>query len=461
MSYYGIYLTKTQNGVNMSIFDSISSVLGSFVTPTVLFLSSAVVSNNINILKILRPRRFVKTLGDLPENSRSSPLRALSVALAGTLGVGNITGVASALIVGGPGAIFWMWVGALVVLAVKYAEVSLAVQFRRKNDSGYFGGAMYYIRDGLSRVIGHRPATIIGGMFAVLCCINSLITGNIVQSNAASCIFPDKYRIYCGLALGICVLCALIYGAKKVEYITSSLIPTLTAVYIIISLCIILGNLPLIPKIIIDIFASAFGKKAIFGGAVGFSIREAMRFGIMRGIFSNEAGCGTSPIAHAAAETKSPHHQACYGIVEVVFDTLILCTMTAFVLLIADKKFSVIPWHAEVDASPITLNSFRILGGELVYYILCVSVVLFAYSTIIAQIYYGVISISYLTKRKIPQIIYSVLSVACAVIGSVISSPIMWLSADIIIGIMTTVNCIVIVIMRSRLRSRHLPEYPH
>ncbi len=441
----------------MNIFESLSAILGTIITPAILFLSSAVVSPDIKILKVLRPRRFLRSLADLPEGSRSSPLRALSVALAGTLGVGNITGVASALIAGGPGAIFWMWAGALVVLSVKYAEVNLAVLFRRKNDDGYYGGAMYYIRDGLSRIVRPRTAAVLGGVFALLCCSNSLITGNIVQSNAAACIFPGKYRIYCGLAIGACVLVSIIYGAKKVERITSSLIPTLTAVYIIISLCVIFFNLSYVPSVLIDIVSSAFSGRAIFGAAAGFSVREAMRFGIMRGIFSNEAGCGTSPIAHASAETKSPHNQACYGIVEVVFDTLILCTMTALVLLIADARFGIIPWHSNADASPVTLESFRILGGDLSYYILCVSVVLFAFATIIAQIYYGVISIGYLTSKKTPQIIYSILSVGCAIGGSVISSPVMWLSADIIIGIMTAVNCIVIVLLRSRLRSQHLP----
>ncbi|MBE6625821.1 MAG: alanine:cation symporter family protein [Ruminococcaceae bacterium] len=444
----------------MLLLESFSSILGAIITPAVLLLSSIGVSSEISIPKILRPRYFVKSLTDLPSAASTSPLRALTVALAGTLGVGNITGVASALICGGPGAILWMWVGALVVLGAKYAEVSLAVSFRQKKDGKYFGGAMYYIRDGLRDKLGSKASAIFGGVFAMLCCINSLITGNIVQSNAASCIFPSKYRIYCGVFLGICVTLSLIYGARKVEKITSSLIPVLTAVYIILSVSIVMSNIEYLPKIIGGIFSAAFSKNAIIGGAAGFSAREAIRFGVMRGIFSNEAGCGTSPIAHASADTKSPHHQACYGIFEVIFDTIILCTMTAFVLLIADSKFGIIPWHSEADASPVTLSAFDMLGGSITYYLLCICVVLFAFATIIAQIYYGVISIGYLTSRKIPQIIYFALSAACAVLGSVISSPVMWLSADLIIGIMTAVNCTVIILLRSRLKEQRLMQLP-
>lgn len=445
----------------MLLLESLSSVLGTVITPIFLFLSSVAVMSEVNILKILNPRNIIRDLTDLPKTTGTSPLRALTVALAGTLGVGNITGVASALICGGPGAIFWMWIGAIVVLGVKYAEVYLAVLFRQINGGKYFGGAMYYIKYGLADKYGTNKSAVFGGIFAVLCCLNSLITGNIVQSNAASCIFPKEYRIYCGAFLAVCVLISIVYGAKKVERITSSIIPLLTAVYILLSLYIIISNIRYLPKILSMIFTSAFSGKAVIGGAAGFSFREAVRFGVMRGIFSNEAGCGTSPIAHAAADTKSPHHQACYGIFEVVFDTIILCTMTAFVLLIAGEKYGIIPWRSSEDVSPVTLSAFGLLGGEMTYGLLSLCIVLFAFATIIAQIYYGVISIGYISAKKTPQIIYYILSVGCAIIGSVISSPVMWLTADLIIGIMTAVNCIVIILLRSRLKEPHPRLFPH
>lgn len=167
---------------------------------------------------------------------------------------------------------------------------------------------------------------------------------------------------------------------------------------------------------------------------------------------ANEAGCGTSPTAHAVSDTKSPHHQACFGIVEVVFDTLILCTMTALVLLIADKRYSVIPWKTAADTAPVTLDAFRALTGDVVYYILIIAVVLFAYGTIIAQIYYGTVAIGYLTKKKLPLLLYFCASAGCTVVGAVISSPVMWTLADVIIGLMTVMNCIVLILLRRSCR---------
>lgn len=435
----------------MAFFGLISSVLGTVVTPVMLFLAAASVCTSVPFLKIISPRRFSRTLADLPESGKSSPASALSLALAGTLGVGNITGVASALIAGGPGAVFWMWVGSLVVLPVKYAEVSLAVSYRRREKGGFIGGAMYYIRDGLSRMLSPRVCKLFGGFFAVLCCLNSIVTGNIVQSNAAASILPENMRLGCGIALAALVAVTVAVGAERVNRVTSLVIPPLCAVYIVIAAWVIVSNITLVPTVLKDIVVSAFRARSFFGGAIGFSVRQAMRFGIMRGIFSNEAGCGTSPTAHASAETKSPHHQACYGVVEVVFDTLILCTLTALVLLIADRRFSCLPWGGSIDASPITLDAFTSLTSGWVYYILTASIFLFAYSTVIAQLYYGWVALGYFGRKKTPRVIYSVITPLACIVGSVMTSDAMWLTADLLIGTMTAVNCGVVILLRRRL----------
>ena len=437
----------------MAFFSFLSSLLGTVVTPLMLFFSSAVSFISTGFLKKISPRRFFGTLSDLPDGQKTSPLRALSVALAGTLGVGNITGVSSALIMGGPGAVFWMWAGALIVLPVKYAETYLAVKYRRCGKGGFYGGAMYYIRDGLSSRFP-RFSVFLGGFFAVLCCLNSLVTGNIVQSNAAACVFSEDMRLTCGIVLGALVLFAIIFGAERINRITSVVIPPLCAVYIIIGLYIIISNITIIPSVFADIFSSAFSYRAIGGGALGFTVAQAMRYGVMRGIFSNEAGCGTSPTAHASADTKSPHHQACYGVVEVVFDTHVLCTLTALVLLIADRRTGCLPWSENIDVSPVTLGAFTSLTGNAVYYILVGAIFLFAYSTVIAQIYYGTVAVGFFSSKKTPRVIYSVLSVGSCVLGSVITAPVMWTLADTLIGIMTAVNCAVIIMLRRRL-SRH------
>ncbi len=430
----------------MKILEILSELLGVLLTPAVLLLSALVLLPHIPLRRLLSPKAFVRTLRDLPENAETTPLTSLSTALAGTLGVGNITGVASALISGGAGAVFWMWTGAIFSIVVKYAEVALAVKYRRTDKNGHTGGAMYYIRDGLS------GAASLGSIFAVLCCANSLITGNIVQSNAAACIFPERFRLFCGLLLGLLVTASLCYGARKIEKITAKLMPPLTAVYILIAGTVLCRNAALLPEIFGDIFRSAFAPRAVFGGTVGFTVREGIRFGVMRGIFSNEAGCGTSPTAHASADTKSPHHQACFGVVEVVFDTLLLCTLTALVLLIADRRFALLPWKTAADTSAVTLDAFRALAGDAVSGILSVSVVLFAYGTILAQIYYGTAAIGYMTKKKLPLLVYYAASAGCTVAGAVISSPLMWTLADIVIGSMTVINCIVLVLLRRKLR---------
>lgn len=451
--YNIIYQNKLYEVNKLGILDFLSGIIGGAITPFFIFISAAILIPSCKIGKILSPKKFKRYLTDLPQNSGTTPFSALSVALAGTLGVGNITGVASALISGGPGAVLWMWIGAIIVLAVKYAEVYLAVEYRKKDKKGFYGGAMYYIRDGLSKKIPYRISSVFGGIFALLCIANSLITGNIVQSNSAVCVIPGNYRLLCGLILAFFVLISIIYGTRKIEKITSKLIPPLSLLYMAISLYIIFSNLFLIPDILKKIICSAVSPRAVFGAGVGFSVREAMRFGVMRGIFSNEAGCGTSPTAHATANTKSPVHQGCFGIVEVIFDTIILCSMTAFVLLIADSKYKIIPWRNDCDSAAVTIRSFEALSGNGVYYILMISVVLFAYASIIAQIYYGTIAIKYLTHKKWPQIIYSAVSVLCTVIGSFISSELMWCLADIIIGTMTAANCTVLVFMREKLRS--------
>lgn len=436
----------------MTILSLLSDLLGTVLTPAMLILAA------FFLLPHVKARPFFRSLRE----SGSSPFRSLSVALAGTLGVGNITGVAAALIAGGPGAVFWMWAGAFLVLGVKYAEVNLAVRYRIPTGNGWTGGAMYYMRDG----IGGRWASVFGGFFALLCCLNSLITGNLVQSNAASGVFEGDSRLICGIVLAVLTGSAILFGTHRIGRITSALIPVLTGGYLAITLGIIFAHASLLPGIFRDIISSAFTGRAVLGASAGFTVHQALRFGIMRGIFSNEAGCGTSPTAHAAADTKSPHHQAVLGMVEVIFDTLILCTLTALVLLIGDAEWGLIPWGTDADAAPVTLDIFRCLGGDTVYRILRISVLLFAFSTVIAQFYYGTAAIRYLSGKRLPQVIYAALSAVCACAGSVISSPVMWLLADGIIGIMTVFNCGVLIILRRRIvppecGSPHRNRSPH
>ena len=432
--------------------ETISSFIGSILTPTMLLISAVVLFPSSGIIDLLKPITFLRHVTEKQSGSHQSPLSALSIALAGTLGVGNITGVASALMSGGPGAVFWMWIGGFVVIAVKYSEVALAVKFREKSEKGFHGGAMYYIRDGLA---GRFPAGFchaLSAFFALLCCANSLITGNLVQSNAAASILPGNHKFFMGIIMTAAVSLSIIAGADRIGRITEKTIPLLTGAYILLSGFIILQHRIMIGEILADIFSSAFSLKAATGGALGFSVREAVRFGVMRGIFSNEAGCGTSPTAHASADTVSPRHQGCLGVIEVVFDTHILCTLSALVFIIADRRFGCMPWGTGSDLSLAALEAFGRLGGKAAYIFLTAAVILFAYSTIIAQFYYGCHAIRFLSSKKEPQLIFCAITAVTVMLGVFLDSPVVWFFADIIIGIMTTLNCLIIILLRRELR---------
>lgn len=432
----------------MSLLSAAASVLGSLLVPGILAASSVTIAPKIGIRNIYSLSTLTKRLREGSESGGTHPLSALCVALAGTLGVGNITGVASALMAGGPGALFWMWIGALLVLPVKYAEVKLAVLHRRRDRSGYYGGAMYYLSDGLAGPMPQRAAGVTGRIFAFLCMLNSLLTGNIVQANAAACV-TDR-RLLCGALLGVLVLVSILFGTRKIERIASLIIPPLAVFYVSACLAVILPNMRLLPWIFRTVVLSALSPRAAIGAAMGFSVRQAVRFGIMRGIFSNEAGCGTSPTAHASADTRSPDHQASLGVAEVVFDTLILCTLTALTLLVADIRWGVLPWHESADAAGVTMDAFARGAGETVASLVRLSVLLFAYSSIIAQFYYGMTAVRYLTKKKTAAVLYGLASSVSPVIGAVIPSGMMWGCADLLLGSMTLLNCSALILLSSR-----------
>ncbi len=421
------------------------------LTPVMISVGGLFFSCKIGILRILSPRRFMKALSDTANGTGTSPFVSLSMALAGTLGVGNITGVAAAVRSGGAGAAFWMWGGAVLSMSIKYGEVALAVKYRRKSGSGYKGGAMYYISDGLGRRFQGKNFTGFGGMFALLCVINSLITGNIVQTNSAAAVVPMLPNAVVGGILALLVGISVLFGIHRIGTITARLIPILTGVYLALSLTILAMNYREIPSVFGDILGSAFCFRAAAGGAVGITAREAVRFGITRGIFSNEAGCGTSPTAHASADTKSPFHQGCFGIFEVIADTLVLCTVTAFVLLIADRRYGILSAvRGEGDAA-LTLRAFSELSGDWAYGVLAVSVMMFAYATVLAQMYYGMTAVEYITKSRLAKGGYLLFSVFCAFLGSVIRADVMWDFADLTVCGMTVLNIAVLFLLRKEI----------
>lgn len=415
------------------LLENINAVLSGYILPAVLLTCGLYLGYKIKFFYLLHPIRLCRAIKDAAAAGGISPFRALSVALAGTLGVGNITGVATAIACGGAGAVFWMWICAFLVMSVKYAEVYLSQAYRTSDG---IGGAMYYIRDGLRTILGKGSAVLASG-FAVLIAANSLLTGSIVQIDAAAGVvtklFPAVPSILCGIVFAVLVSVTSAGGLRRVSDLTVRLIPALSAVYIVISAVCIIRSADALPDAFYAIFKGAFSFGAAGGGILGFGINNAIRYGVTRGIFSNEAGCGTAPSAHAAANAKSPHHQGCMGIFEVFADTVVLCTVTSLVILTSGITPS-------EDGMVSALAAFSASGGYFSMVIIGISVILFAFATVICQSYYGLGAVQYIAGTVSSRRVYIGLLALSAVIGSVITAELMWSVADLIISVMTVVN---------------------
>lgn len=383
-----------------------------------------------------------KTLSALKSSTHDgiSPLRAMILALAGTLGVGNIAGVASAIAIGGAGAVFWMLVSALAATPIKYAEIVLAVCHRRRDKVGKpHGGAYFYIEE-----YGTRTAKFIAGFFAVLCLMASLTMGCAVQSNAISVSVEGALGlppIMCGIIVGVLILTVASGGLSRISLLTEKLIPLISGAYIIMSLYVIFSNASLLGEITVDIVSGAFSPDALGGGIIGFLTSRALRIGVTRGIVSNEAGCGTAPIAHASAEVKFPAAQGIWGMCEVTVDTIVICTLTAFVVLIAEKHGVALSMDGMAGAAE-AFGRF-IPFSDL---ILCAFVAVFAFCTIVCWFYYGTESLSYLTKSRPAGKIYLVLYSLCAFLGCVSQSTTVWSLSDLTISAMCSVNLVAVML---------------
>ena len=315
-------------------------------------------------------------LGDI------SPFESLMTALSATVGTGNIAGVATAIFLGGPGAIFWMWITALFGMATKYAEAFLAIYFREKNSKDNFvGGPMYYIKNGLQ-----KKYHFLAYLFAFFGMIAAFGIGNGVQSNSVAQVLFIEFgisQIVVGVIIAILVALVILGGIESIGRTASKLVPTMSGIYFLGGLFIIINNISQLPDIFLLIINSAFTDTAASGGFAGASVLVAIRFGVSRGIFSNEAGLGSSPIAHAAAKTNDPIKQGSISMLEPLIDTLIICTITAFVILIGDS------WLSGVNGAALTASAFDQGLPFVGKYIVIFGLVLFAFSTIIGWSYYG------------------------------------------------------------------------
>ncbi|MBR2461161.1 MAG: amino acid carrier protein [Clostridia bacterium] len=424
------------------ILEKINSFLGSTVT-VFLLLSGITVTVAIINYTALHPVRFLKTL--TPQKTKSdsrSPLGSLCLALAGTLGVGNISGVAAAISVGGAGSVFWMWMCSFFCAALKYAEAVLAVKYRIKDLNGeYEGGAHLYIQKAY-----RLPA--LGGFFCILCLLGSFTTGNVTQANAAAQSAELALGVdpmLCGVILTVLILIFCRSGSAIYSF-TLRLIPLLCVGYVILCSCVMIKNSDQIGEVTQMILASAFTARAGVGGALGVICNRAVRFGITRGVMSNEAGCGTAPIAHASANTDSPAAQGFLGIIEVLFDTLVLCSLTAYVILLSGVS-------TDTESSTSTaINAFTSTLGNAVAVPLAISMLLFALASAAGWNYYGKISLTHLGASKKTLNFYTFFYAICAFFGALIPEGIIWQLSDLSIYTMAFINTCAVLLLIGEVR---------
>ncbi len=383
-------------------------------------------------LRLLLQGRKGKGEGDI------SPFSALMTSLSATIGTGNIAGVATAVALGGPGALFWMWITALVGMATKYSEAVCAVTFREQDEKGnYSGGPMYYIRNGL-----HKRWHWLAYAFALFGSLAGFGLANTVQSNSVSQVLNDAFNvppIATGLVLMLLVGAVVLGGIKRIASVASLLVPIMALSYILLSFLVILMNIEQVPGALVTIVDSALNGSAAAGGFAGATVWAALRFGVARGIFSNEAGLGSAPIAHAAARTDQPVQQGMIAMLGTFIDTLVVCTMTGLVIVIMD----VLP--TGISGASLTSLAFAnaLPGGQ---YIVTLGLCLFAFTTMIGWSFYGERCVVFLLGAR-GVMPFRVLWVVAIPIGTLVQLDLIWLIADTLNAFMAVPNLIALLLL--------------
>lgn len=386
------------------------------------------------LIKSIKGKNKIKGEGTL------SAFQALCTALSSCVGNGNIVGVATAIAGGGPGAVFWMWLAGILGMATKYAEIVLGMIYREKaGDGTYIGGPMYYLSKGL----GWKKISVI---FAALMCLQ-ISGGALIQSNAVAIVLDDVFKIkpiFGGILMGTIITVVVIGGVKRLGAVAEKLVPFMTIIYFIGGITIIITNINHVPYAIMSIVKCAFNTQSVGGGIMGYTIKEALRYGVARGLYSNEAGEGSAPVLHSAAITDHPARQGLYGILEVFIDTILICSLTSFIVLTSGVM--------EMNISPAVyvITAFGSIHS-LFRYIIGISMILFAFSTILSQWYFGNVTLTYIFNSKIASY-FKYVFVCLALAGSLSSLKAVWFIQDILLGLMILPNLIGIVLLSPKVR---------
>ncbi|HIR68231.1 MAG TPA: sodium:alanine symporter family protein [Candidatus Pelethousia gallinarum] len=394
-------------------------------------------------LKFIQVRKFgegmrrvfggINLFGKHADKDGMSSFQALATAIAAQVGTGNITGCATALLAGGPGAIFWMWLSAFFGMATIYGEAVLAQKFKTRSETGeVIGGPVYYIRQAFKGGFGKFLA----GFFAVAIILALGLMGNMVQSNSIGDAFYNAFgvnKLIVGIIIAAIAAFIFLGGMKRIASVTEKVVPIMAALYIVGSLVVIIANIKNIPNVFYQIFVGAFNPTAVLGGAAGITVKAAMRYGVARGLFSNEAGMGSTPHAHAVAKVDKPEDQGIVAMIGVFLDTFVVLTLTALVILSTNSLGS------GAEGVALAQLAFSKVFGNFGGVFIAICLLFFAFSTIIGWYFFGEQNIKYLFGQKAVKI-YALLVVIFVIIGSTLKVDLVWNLSDLFNGIMVFPN---------------------
>ena len=450
----------------MQVIEQVNGVINGWVWGPPMLVLMGVVGVLMTLLTgVFQLRHFAfwmkKTIGSIFKDKKVtahtkdrtiSQFQSLCTALAATVGTGNIVGVAGAIATGGPGAVFWMWVIAFFGMMTNYSENVLGIYYRRRNAKGeWSGGAMYYLRHGLGSKKGCAGiGAVLAVLFSVFCFLASFGIGNMTQVNSISSNMKSAFGLpswVTGVIVMVAVGAVVLGGLKRVAAVTEKLVPFMVVLYIAGSLVIFFSHITLVPAIFASIFKGAFGVQAVGGGIVGFGIKQAVVMGMKRGVFSNEAGLGSSVMVHSSSNVEEPVQQGMWGIFEVFADTIVVCTLTAVSILASgDIDLATGQLAAGVEASSLASAAFGTMFGKPGEMFIAMAILLFAFSTVLGWSHYGSTACEYLLGLKATAV-YKVIFTVATFGGAVMGQNLAWDIADTLNGLMAIPNLIGVLVL--------------
>lgn len=394
------------------------------------------------------------------EKGDISPFSALTTALAATMGTGNIVGVATAMVTGGPGALVWMWISACLGLSLKFSECMLASKYRVINERGEMsGGPMYVMKHAFK---GKKIGDLFGRLFALFTVIASFGIGNFTQANSISEALNTTFYIpfeKTGIVITILAFVIIVGGIKAISKISAILVPGMAIFYMIAGLCVILGNITQLPHGLAMIFKMAFSTEAISGGVAGTAVMEALRYGVARGVFSNEAGLGSAAISAAAARTSHPVKQGYISMTGTFWDTIVICTITGIAIAASGVLGTINPTTGEpFTGASLTMKAFETVLGSVGSWTVCIGISFFAFLTILGWEYHGEKAFEYLVKTPKYNIIYRIAFSVAAYVGATTTLRIAWSFSDIANALMAIPNLICLLILSGEI-AKDIREY--